>query len=203
MSARGIVATAMSRERRPVVVIRSMAVVLAVLVVGRGAAAQEVALAPGDSVRVTAHERPGVYELVKISRTRLVVRAPRGEWQIPMESVDRLEVRRPRSRSASMGSSMLVGASLGAVAGVVAGFSAGDDPADCWLYCYTAGEKAQLFGATLGALGGLGGLIIGATTSRWRWQPVATERLTVRVAPTPGGAGLAIRVRQPGPGRGR
>lgn len=57
------------------------------------------------------------------------------------------------------------GAVAGSLAGAALGLIAGDDPpcSDGWcLFRMTAGEKAQLFGITLGTISGLGGLVRGA-----------------------------------------
>lgn len=70
---------------------------------------------------------------------------------------------RNRGRGALEG--LATGAIAGSLAGAALGLIAGDDPPcdDGWCFFrLTAGDKAQLFGITLGTISGLGGLVRGA-----------------------------------------
>lgn len=57
---------------------------------------------------------------------------------------------------------LLIGLAGGAAFGVAAGLASGDDEPCEELVCFTAGEKAAIFGSFFGSLGGLVGLATGA-----------------------------------------
>lgn len=70
-------------------------------------------------------------------------------------------------RSGRVGRSALIGASGGALLGAVLGLAEGDDSADCWIFCYTAEEKA-LAGAVVLAIPGAGiGALIGTESKKY------------------------------------
>lgn len=113
-------------------------------------------------------------------------------------SVEPLEVfageRRPVLQYGVVG--MLAGVGVGAVLGMVSG----DDecPPNGWCVLrYTSGEKAVMFGASLGLVGLVSGLVAGAVSHHdtWRSVPRQTGRLTVHPVVGPGGTGVTLRFR--------
>ncbi len=108
---------------------------------------------------------------------------------VPVASITRLEVRRGRKSNWAEGAGigLLVGAATGAIIVVASGDCGGG-----FGPCPTAGQGAVF----LGGLGGVIGLIIGASTTTERWVEVPLDRLRVSFAPQRDGRfalGLSMR----------
>jgi hypothetical protein len=100
---------------------------------------------------------------------------------------------RPRGKGAARGAG--IGLLAGVAGGVLIGIASGDD--ERGLVAFSAGEKAAIYGIGLGALGTIGGAIVGASRSTERWErgaPVfAKGRVGVHVVPAGRrGAGMAV-----------
>jgi hypothetical protein len=170
------------------------------------ATAQELPLQPGQLVRVTCAP-------VDLDNTKAVVVALRRDalmlqyerfrvdahggrhrdtlvTEVPVASVTRLAVH--RGQRSAWASGLVYGLVGGALAGGVLGLASGDDPPG-W-FSMTAGEKAGLGAVAFGALGGIGGLVIGALTKSDKWEQVPLDRLRVSVVPTQRGFGLGASI---------
>lgn len=131
-----------------------------------------------------------------------------GPVEVEKASVARIERslgHRSRGKGARRGAG--IGLLVGATSGILLGFaSGGDDPCgevrDPFGFCnlaFSAGEKAAIYGIALGALGTIGGAVVGATRSGERWERGATvfanERVGVRLVPAGRrGAGIQVAV---------
>lgn len=82
---------------------------------------------------------------------------------IPYSNLEMVRVR----RKGATGRSILIGALIGFATGAAIGLADGDDENRGFcIFCLTAGEKALVFGAGGGLLGGITGAIIGATAHK-------------------------------------
>ena len=110
---------------------------------------------------------------------------------VPVASITRLEVSRGRRSNWAEGAGigLLVGAATGAI---VFGLASGD----CEGWCFTAESAAAAGAVVFGGLGGVIGLIAGASTTTERWVEVPLARLRVSFAPQRDGRfalGLSMR----------
>jgi hypothetical protein len=79
---------------------------------------------------------------------------------IRLDELNSLRIKKKSAFLKGLGIGILVGAAAGAIGGF---FSGDDDPSGPWdIFSYTAGEKALVFGVSLGAVGGVIGGGIGA-----------------------------------------
>lgn len=173
------------------------AVVLAGLVAGAPAAAQDPV--PGDMIRIGTGGAKGVYELREIRDDTLFAATRAGVViGVPVASVRTLEVGTPEGRGVNMLRRTAIGLLVGGAVGWIIGSSTqkGPTPRCVDIFWFRSCPEPDSYGdegATWGALlGGTAGLVSGAVTPSWRWHPVPTARLAVRVAPGPGGVGLAL-----------
>ena len=99
-----------------------------------------------------------------------------------------------RSRGKGAGRGAGLGLLAGAASGILIGVASGDDQSG--FLAFTAGEKAAIYGIVLGAVGTIGGAVVGASVSGERWERGATvfasERVGVHVVPAGRGAGIAV-----------
>jgi len=107
-----------------------------------------------------------------------------------------------RSRGKGAGRGAGMGLVAGAATGVIVGLVSGDDPChrDQFLGCFlafSAGEKAAMYGIALGAVGTIGGAVVGASRNGERWERGATvfanDRVGIHLVPA-GHRGAGIRV---------
>ncbi len=182
---------------------RYLTLVLVALFVATGSplAAQEAPVEPGARVRVTAPaQQPGwvIGTVVAWEREQLVLEVERPDGlrgtqlRLARDQLTRLDVHRGRKRRTLLGAG--IGGLVGAAAGVaiVAGICGGLDSDAC-----TQGQVP-----IAGAIGGGGGLLIGAgigtliKTDRWKAFPV--DRVRVSVTPVRNGRlALLVSVRVP------
>jgi hypothetical protein len=89
--------------------------------------------------------------IIFINDSLLGLKSSSGKTAISMKDIGFIKTKR------SAGNNVLIGAASGATLGVIIGVSSADP--DAWIFGYTAGEGAALFGS-IGALGGgaIGGL---------------------------------------------
>jgi hypothetical protein len=98
-------------------------------------------------------------------------------------------------RASSVGKGAAYGAGFGALAGAAIGLAAGDDcSGDEWL-CFDRGTLALAGGATLGVVGLVGGIVVGALSSHEVWRRATLSRVTPIALGSPHGLtfGLAVR----------
>jgi hypothetical protein len=156
--------------------------------------AQEEAALPGSRVRVwtglnergnpTGPRRTG--QITAWTADSVVLDAPgaRGALAVPITSVSRMDVSRPRTVLEGAGRIGAVGVVIGGVTGAVLGIREGDD----WFF--SAKAKAVGYGIILGGAGGLAGMLVGALAPGERWQRVP---LPGQVSVSPGGRdGVAV-----------
>lgn len=120
--------------------------------------------------------------------------------EVPLTTVNRLEVSRGLQRNISRG--LGFGALAGSVVGVLMGLSMGDD--DCsqeresgsfCLEVMSAGDKAALFGFTFGLLGGAIGAVSGLSPSE-KWEEAGLPRGDLGLSlPGHGGVAAVLTVR--------
>jgi hypothetical protein len=138
--------------------------------------------APGDSAwRAQATGGPGLAEVPKrLWPVRAVGPATPG-----------LEIRVAPSRR---GKGALIGLGTGALAGVVIGLASGDDPESCWIFCYTASEKAAGLALVFAPVGALVGALVAPGP---RWAPVGalSARESARTSWYAGREGVGVQVR--------
>ncbi len=162
-------------------------------------------LAPGARVRLyasqTADGRYGRFVGQIVSRVPdSLTLKPEDDLPVvvPVASITRLEVSRGRRSNWAEGAG--IGLLVGAATGAIIGLASGDDP-PCprsgW-FCsrWTAGTKAGALAVVFGGVGGVIGLIIGASTTTERWVEVPLDRLRVSFAPQRDGRfalGLSMR----------
>ncbi len=112
---------------------------------------------------------------------------------VPVASITRLEVSRGRRSNWAEGAGigLLVGAATGAIIGL-----ASDPNCGGFAPCFTAESLAAGLAVVFGGVGGVIGLIIGASTTTERWVEVPLDRLRVSFAPQRDGRfalGLSMR----------
>ena len=172
---------------------RTTGVLVAVVALGRAAAAQETPSSPvgaGSVIRVTVLPAQRVIGTVVSANSDTIVLMQRGvSLRLPTASVAKLEVGYDRARTTPT----LIGAALGALVGGVLGgavssTSSNDNGQSAdYVGSETAAATGTLFGAAGGAL--LGG-IAGFNWPRWRWREVPPPRLGV--VPDWRGVGVTI-----------
>jgi hypothetical protein len=173
------------------------------------ATGQALDLEPGQPIRVTAHafglkRTPVTLAMlgadtlhVQYTRKRLdhgsvvtdSVRQP-----LPLDAVSKVEI--PAGRRSNWDKGARTGAIVGGAVGLLlgAGFAVCNDSFGC------PDSPAQAVGAvvattaTVGLVGGIVGALIGATSSRERWQEVQTRRTPIAIAPRGGGIAIAASV---------
>lgn len=155
----------------------------------------QLALEPGERVRVVAPALRGTFYVVATTRDSLVVQqdptAP--AHRLAVAEVERLHVDRGRrSTLGGFGRGFAIGGGIGAALGVVSGLASGDDEPGGWFHM-SAEDKALGGGLLLGAGGGLVGGLIGALAPGERWERVPTGPRVALVAP-PGGRGVGVRI---------
>ncbi len=98
---------------------------------------------------------------------------------VPVASINRLEGSRGRKSNWAEGAGigLLVGAATGAIIGL-----ASDTDSGGFAPCCTAETLAAVGALVFGGVGGVIGLIIGASTTTERWVEVPLDRLRVRFA---------------------
>jgi hypothetical protein len=175
----------------------AMPLVLLVLAPGLDAFAQDLALQPGQRVRVTApteglRRKEGRFE--KLQRDSLLVVSVDGQTRVlPLRTVTLLEQVHGRRRHPLPG--MGIGIGIGALAGGAAGYAAGEDRCSrTSFFCLTRGESTGLGAAGGAIVGGLLGLAVGAVWTTDRWADVPVDRLRVRVVPQRGGFRLGASI---------
>lgn len=144
------------------------------------AAHAQAAPAPGSIVRLTIRESDSVRiergTLLSLGDATIELRRP-GEpelLRVARDSVSRIEQR----QGSQWRKGLLIGFLAGAVTGGVIGFADGDDEEG--FIAFSAEEKALAGGALLGAVGGVIGLVFGATQDRWI---TIDDRMRVGVLP--------------------
>jgi len=117
--------------------------------------------------------------------------APAETLAVALAGVTRLEVSTGRRRYALRGAG--IGALIGVTSGAVAGYASGDDRGWC---CFSAGEKAVVYGVGLGISGLVIGSVVGALTvsDRWISVPLGAAVATPSLQMGRGGARLAVAV---------
>ena len=133
-----------------------------------------------------AREMQGVFLGVEGSEFLISPEGQSGVLRLQSDRIDRVQVPVGERGQAMKGAGY--GAAGGALLGVVLGLASGDDPDSCWLFCYTAEEKAALGGASLGIVGGVVGLIAGALTKETVWNDVTPPRMRPSIRPSRTGA---------------
>lgn len=191
--------------------VRNMTALIAVVLGVSVARADEPApVAAGARVRLTAPSVSGkrlVGTLVGLDDTTLTLQRQGGKetLQVPRGAITTTEVSWRRSRK---GKGAAIGALVGLGAAVAIGLAAGDD--DCssvqdvgnpWLdltahvlrtFCHSKGEMAAFAAILTVPAGALLGL---AVAPGEKWQPSSPDRLSVRITPVRGGAGLTVAFR--------
>jgi len=172
------------------------------LVVGVSSAeAQSAAPVVGGSrVRITSPAmglRSAEGTVQEVTQDALVVlfHNPRRSGRIDRADITAMEISVGRERRALRG--MGIGALVGGGTGAVLGLMSGDDPADCWLLCFSAEEKAAMFGIGLGLTGAVTGLLAGLLVRHDVWSPTEDgQRPPVDFAlrPVPVRGGTAVQV---------
>jgi hypothetical protein len=114
----------------------------------------------GDKAVLYDHYLVGVQDSsIMVSKTPVPFNMTSGKTGfqiINLSEIDEITLK----RKGSAGRGALTGALIGAGAGILIGFASGDDNTG-W-FRFSAGEKAAALGLSLGALGGLVGVITGA-----------------------------------------
>ncbi len=110
---------------------------------------------------------------------------------VPVASINRLEGSRGRKSNSAEGAGigLLVGAATGAIIGLAS-------DTDCGGFGPCGAEEVAALAVVFGGLGGVIGLIIGASTTTERWVEVPLDRLRVSFAPQRDGRfalGLSMR----------
>lgn len=70
---------------------------------------------------------------------------------------------------------LLIGTLTGFLTGAIIGFADGDDPPSQWLFHMTAGEKAILGSAALGAIGMVTGLVVGLSATTYDEEIIVND----------------------------
>lgn len=178
--------------------LRRPAVIIAALTLASGAAELDAQAVAGDTVRITTGRAKGIYEFRAIRGDTVVVREHDAAVGIPLSRIDRIEVGTRRGPERIVLGAIL-GVGIGAATGALVGRASGDDCDGTTTFCLgmSADEKASFGAVALGAIGFIGGAIIGAQ-SPWSWKRVGPENLALQAAPTLDGFSLQVSFR---PGR--
>jgi hypothetical protein len=99
-------------------------------------------------------------------------------------------------RQSSIGRSALIGTTVGVGVGVVLGVVGGEDCSSSDWMCFDRGTMAMGLGLALGAVGLVGGLIVGAVRQHDTWERatwLGTVRPVVRTSPGGFGVGLSTK----------
>jgi hypothetical protein len=175
--------------------------ILALAVGVPGAEAQSTApVVSGSRVRITSPAmglRQAVGTVQEVTEDTLVVlfHSPRRSRRIDAADIEAMDISVQRERRAARG--MGTGALVGGGAGAVLGLMSGDDPQDCWLMCFSAEEKAAMFGIGLGLTGAVTGLIAGLLVRHDVWSPAeagARPPVGLALRPLPVRGGTAVQV---------
>lgn len=89
---------------------------------------------------------------------------------ITYNEIDHIKIK----RKGAVGRGALTGGLIGLGTGLLIGLVEGDDDPNSW-FSYTAGEKAFIYGASLGIAGGIIGAVVGA---------VATKKFIIKGSPS-------------------
>ncbi|MGK7310888.1 MAG: hypothetical protein ACN0LA_01495 [Candidatus Longimicrobiales bacterium M2_2A_002] len=177
--------------RRPVVFAAAIAV-------SAGAAELAAQVSVGQTIRITTSQNRGVYQLRALRADTVVVQAGDTTLAFALSDIERIELGSRRGAE-RLFYGALFGAGIGAATGAVLGLASGDDCDGTTTFCFgwSAGEKATTGAVVLGAIGGIGGAIIGAQNP-WSWKRIGPENLAIRAAPARDGLSLRVSFR---PGR--
>lgn len=169
---------------------------------GHVAGQQPEPLHAGDRVRVSRGSMRGVFTLVDTEDHTLLLfdSATSRSFRQPSDSIDRLEVRRPRLPLDAALRAGAVGLVVGGATGALVGVLSGADDRPCFPVCMSAGEKAALLGGALGGAGFLIGFFTGVAHPGEHWLTVAVPAELSITVPGRGGLGVSISRRRP---RGR
>jgi hypothetical protein len=157
------------------------------------ALAQAPELARGSRVQVTSpsHAANRLVGTVLSTNGDTLVLAVAGiteSIRLPWSGLTEVQVSRGQRRH--VGEGMLMGGAIGVGLGVLLGLASGDD--DPGILALSAGDKAAIGGVLFGVVGlGIGGLI-GARSTRERWEQVALGSVATRIGVAPRGDGLAL-----------
>lgn len=97
-------------------------------------------------------------------------------------------------RASSVGRGAAYGAGFGALAGAVIGLAAGSDCSGGEWLCFDRGTLALAGGATLGVVGLVGGIVVGALSSHEVWRRATLSRVTPIALGSPSGLTLGLTV---------
>jgi hypothetical protein len=156
---------------------------------------QTTPLATGNRVQVTspAHRADKVVGTVlAIQNDTLVLQVEKitDPVRLPFSAITKIQVSRGQRRR--VGDGLIMGGAIGAGVGMLLGFAAGDD--DPGILAMSAGDKAAIGAVLLGVAGaGLGGLL-GARSTKERWEPVPLGGVAARIGMAPRGDGVALRL---------
>jgi hypothetical protein len=147
-------------------------------------------VALGPRVRLTAPSVSGkrlVGIVVGLDEATLTLQRQGGKdtLQVPRRAITGVEVSQRRSRK---GKGAGIGALVGLGAAVAIGLAADDE---CG-FCYSKGETAAIVGILTVPAGALLGL---AVAPGEKWHPSSLDRLSVRITPARGGAGVSVSLR--------
>ena len=159
------------------------------------AVGQPTALTTGNRVQVTsaAHGADKVVGTVlAIQNDTLVLQVEKitNPIRLPFSAITDIQVSRGQRRQ--VGGGIVMGGAIGAGVGMLLGFAAGDD--DPGILAMSAGDKAAIGAVLLGVAGaGIGGLV-GARSSREKWEHVPLGGVAARIGLAPRGDGVALHV---------
>jgi hypothetical protein len=175
------------RRRRGHLVLISTLLACALLPSASLSAQQVRPVAPNETVRLSSPQAQGVFTVAATGPRALVLRNSTGaEVVVPLGEVEKLEVRRSRGGSALRGAG--IGLLTFGVGGALLGYASGDDPPG--MLSFSARENAVIGAVVFGAIGMVGGAIIGGASRAERWYPVPLRDRSVSIAPTAQGLGI-------------
>jgi hypothetical protein len=155
------------------------------------AQAARVPVTEGSRVRISTLSSKGTFTVAGVRADSLILYESAASAEtvtMPLHSITKLEVARPRPRREGAQLVAGVGFLIGATVGGAVGLASGDDPPG--LMPLTAREKAIILGVGLGGAGALVGGVLGLAEPGMRWDPVDLSH-RVSLAGTRNGA-LAV-----------